>query len=151
MNNLDFLNKEEVDTFVWSSAKLDRYNCKNTMYLGRYYTKWGDEQIVTFFGIKYAVKNLDTNKTEYVVIVGMSKQHPEDVHHDKKIAMETARINALIDPFMTIRNVSKEFTKQQFIDMVRAFHTSMDLDFIMTSEEANRKQAINEEKEWMIK
>ena len=142
MNNLDFLNKEELDTFVWSSANTNRYSCKDATYLGRYYTKWGDEQIVTFFGIKYAVKNMLTNKTENVVLIGMSKQHPEDIHHDKKVAMENARINALIDPFMTMKNVPDDFAKQNFIEMIKAFHSSMDLDLIMTAEEVKHKNCI---------
>ena len=145
MNNLDFLNKEELDTFVWSSANINRYNCKDTMYLGRYYTKWGDEQIVTFFGIKYAVKNMSTNKTENVVLVGMSKQHPEDIHHDKKVAMENARINALIDPFLVMKNVSDNFDKHNFVEMITAYHASMDLDFIMTSEEVKHKNCSKNE------
>lgn len=139
MNNLDFLNKEELDTFVWSSADLNRYSCRDTMYLGRYYTKWGDEQIVTFFGIKYAVKNTLTNRTEYVIMVGMSKQHPEDIHHNKKAAIENARINALIDPFLVMRNAPKDFVKTHFVEMMRPIHATMDLDLIMTADELKHK------------
>lgn len=148
MKNLDFLNKIEIDTFVYSSAKEDRYTCKDTVYLGRNYTKWGEEQIVTFFGFLYSVENTDTHRNENVLLIGMSKQHPEDIHHDKKIAIESARINALMNPFMTIENVSEEFNKMHFVDMMKTYLSSMDLDLIMTSEELRHKKEKDEYNNW---
>ena len=139
MKDYDFLNKTEIDTFTYSSAKENRYTCKNMMYLGRKYTKWGDEQIVTFFGIMYEVENTVKHKTEYVVLVGLSKQHPEDIHHDKKVALETARVNALMDPFMTIKNVSKNFDRTTFVNMMTNYLASMDLDFVLTADELRSK------------
>ena len=137
-NNLDFLNKTEVNSFVYSSVDRDGTNCKNVIIDGRQYTKWGKEQIVTFVGLMYEAQNNDTNRTTNFVTVGMSKQHPQDIKHDKKIALETARINALIDPCMVFYNVSSSFDNNSFKRMMEIYVETMDLDFIMTHDELNK-------------
>ena len=73
-NNLDFLNKTEVNSFVYSSVDRVEINCKNVIIDGRQYTKWGRPQIVTFVGLMYEAQNKDTKKTTNFVTVGISKQ-----------------------------------------------------------------------------
>ena len=147
-NNLDYLNKNEVNSFVYSSVERDRVNCKNVVINGRQYTKWGTEQIVTFVGLMYETKNKDTNKTTYFVTVGMSKQHPQDITHDKKVAMETARVNALTNPCMVFYNVSSGLDNYTFKRMMDAYVDSMDLEFIMTKDELRNAEKKEFEKDW---
>lgn len=147
-NNLDFLNKTEVNSFVYSSVDRDGINCKNVVIDGRQYTKWGKEQIVTFVGLMCETKNKDTNKTTNFVTVGMSKQHPQDITHDKKIALETARINALTDPCMIFYNVSSSFDNHTFKQMMEMYVETMDLDFIMTRDELKNAEKREFEKGW---
>ena len=147
-NNLDFLNKIEVNSFVYSSIDRDSINCKNVVIDGRQYTKWGKEQIVTFVGLMYEAKNKDTGMTNYYVAVGMSKQHPQDIVHNRKIAMETARVNALMDPCMVFYNVSKNFDNYSFKQMMRTYVETMDLDFVMTKDELNKIEQENFKKDW---
>ena len=147
-NNLDFLNKTEVNSFVYSSVDRDGINCKNVVIDGRQYTKWGKEQIVTFVGLMYETQNKDTNKTINFVTVGMSKQHPQDITHDKKIALETARINALTDPCMVFYNVSSSFDNHTFKRMMEMYVETMDLDFVMTRDELKNAEKREFEKEW---
>ena len=147
-NNLDFLNKTEINSFVYSSVDRDGTNCKNVIIDGRQYTKWGKEQIVTFVGLMYEAQNNDTNRTTNFVTVGMSKQHPQDIKHDKKIALETARINALIDPCMVFYNVSSSFDNNSFKRMMEMYVETMDLDFIMTHDELNKADKRAFENDW---
>lgn len=139
-NNLDFLNKTEVNSFVYSSVGRDEINCKNVIIDGRQYAKWGRPQIVTFVGLMYEAQNKDTNKTTNFVTVGISKQHPRDIKHDKKIALETARINALTDPCMVFYNVSSSFDNYTFKQMMDMYVNTMDLDFVMTRDELKKAE-----------
>lgn len=147
-NNLDFLNKTEVNSFVYSSIDKDDIDCKNVVIDGRQYTKWGRLQIVTFVGMMFEAENNSTGKTEYFVTIGMSKQHPQDIVHNKKIAMETARENALTDPVMVMYNVSPSFDNYTFKEMMSMYHNTMDLDMIMTTEELKKKECEEFNKEW---
>ena len=149
-NNLDFLNKTEVNSFVYSSVTRDGNNCKNVVIDGRQYTKWGKEQIVTFIGLVYEAQNKDTNRTTRFVTVGMSKQHPQDIKHDKKIALETARINALTDPCMVFYDVSSSFNNYTFNRMMEMYVETIDLDFIMTRDELKKAEKKEFENDWMF-
>ena len=147
-NNLDFLNKTEVNSFVYSSVTRDGKNCKNVVIDGRQYTKWGKEQIVTFIGLVYEAQNKDTNRTTRFVTVGMSKQHPQDIKHDKKIALETARINALTDPCMVFYDVSSSFNNYTFNRMMEIYVETIDLDFIMTRDELKKAEKKEFDNDW---
>lgn len=147
-NNLDFLNKTEVNSFVYSSVGRDEINCKNVIIDGRQYAKWGRPQIVTFVGLMYEAQNKDTNKTTNFVTVGISKQHPRDIKHDKKIALETARINALTDPCMVFYNVSSSFDNYTFKQMMDMYVNTMDLDFVMTRDELKKAEKREFENDW---
>ena len=149
-NNLDFLNKTEVNSFVYSSVERDGNNCKNVVIDGRQYTKWGKEQIVTFVGLMYEAQNKDTNKTTHFVTVGMSKQHPQDIKHDKKIALETARINALTDPCMVFYNVSSSLDNYTFKRMMEMYVETMDLEFVMTRDELKKSEKRAFENDWVF-
>ena len=147
-NNLDFLNKTEVNSFVYSSVDRVEINCKNVIIDGRQYTKWGRLQTVTFVGLMYEAQNKDTKKTTNFVTVGISKQHPQDIKHDKKIALETARINALTDPCMVFYNVSSSFNNYTFKQMMDMYVNTMDLDFVMTRDELKKAEKREFENDW---
>ena len=147
-NNLDFLNKTEVNSFVYSSVDRVEINCKNVIIDGRQYTKWGKPQIVTFVGLMYEAQNKDTKKTTNFVTVGISKQHPRDIKHDKRIALETARINALTDPCMVFYNVSSSFDNHTFKQMMDMYVNTMDLDFVMTRDELKKAEKREFENDW---
>lgn len=147
-NNLDFLNKVEVNSFVYSSVDKDNIDCKSVVIDGRAYTKWGRLQIVTFVGTMFEAKNKDTGMTEYFVTVGVSKQHPTDLVHDKKTAIEVARENSLMDPIMVMYNVSESFDTYAFKNMMDTYHSTMKLEMIMTREEKKKKLDESFKKDW---
>lgn len=147
-NNLDFLDKTEINSFVYSSVDRNGIDCKNVVIDGRQYTKWGKNQIVTFVGLMYKAKNKDTNMTNYFVTVGMSKQHPQDIVHNRKLAMETARVNALTNPCMIFYNVSPKFDNFSFKQMMDVYVDTMDLDFIMTNDELKKLECEKFNKDW---
>ena len=147
-NNLDFLNKTEVNSFVYSSINNDAVDCRNIVIDGRTYTKWGKLQTVTFVGTMFSAKNKDNGKTEYFVTIGMSKQHPMDLCHDRKLATAVARENSLIDPIMIMYNVSPNFSNYAFKEMMNMYYGTLELDMVMTKEEKRKKEQEEFNDEW---
>ena len=68
----------------------------------------------------------------------MSKQHPDDRHIDKRIAMEVAVENALIDPFAVINLDNSNFTNFDFKRFVNVYLSTMNLKFVRTKEESEK-------------
>ena len=99
-------------------------------------------------GIMFKARNNDTGMSSYFVTVGMSKQHPEDLHNDKKVAMETARINALTNPVIVMYDVSSTFDNYNFKRMMEAYVDTMQLDFVMTKDELRKKKEAEFNKDW---
>ena len=58
-NNLDFLHKTEVNSFIYSSIDKENFDVKQLKIDGRTWTKWGKSQIVTFVGMMFEAKNKD--------------------------------------------------------------------------------------------
>ena len=73
----------------------------------------------------------------------MSKQHPNDRHIDKKMAIEVAVENALIDPFAVIE-LDAPINNYAFKRIVNAYLSTMDLKFVRTKEEAEKLTRKNE-------
>lgn len=96
----------------------------------------------------YETTNNDDNKTHYYIAVGMSKQHPLDIVHDKRIATETARENALTNPIIVMYDVPKAFDNYAFKRMFEMYASTMDLDFVKTVEEKKKIEDDMFRKEW---
>jgi response regulator RpfG family c-di-GMP phosphodiesterase len=138
MKKFDYLNKEEVNTLFYSTISSDRLNSKIVCIDGRWYEKYGTEQAVTFIGKVYKLKNLETNISEYVLHIGMTKQHPNDRHIDKKVAMETAVENCLINPFAVIELETPNINHYMFKRLVSNYLDTMELKFVRTKQEIEK-------------
>lgn len=138
MKKFDYLNKEEVNTLFYSTISEDRTAIKDVCIDGRWWSKYGTEQAITFVGKLYKLKNFETNLNEYVLHIGMSKQHPDDRHINKGIAMEVAVENALIDPFAVIKLDNSNFTNFDFKRLVNVYLSTMNLKFVRTKEESEK-------------
>lgn len=135
MKKFDYLTKEEVKTLLFSTCSLDRMGSKMQCINGRWYEKYGTYQAVTFCGKVFKVKNSKTKMNEYVLLVGMSKQHPNDPHIDKKLAIEIAVENSLINPFAVINLNNPNINNFMFKEMMLPYYNAMDLKFVRTREE----------------
>lgn len=138
----DFLFKELVNTFAYTTATQDRDVCTDVSINGRRYTKYGTLQAVTFVGNLYktGVKGegylkedgAPVNKNEkYVLSIGMSKQHPCDTKVNKELGYEIAMSNALDNPIILIE-INGKFNKKRFCDIVENYLDTMKLEFIKT-------------------
>lgn len=140
MKKFDYLTKEEVKTLLFSTISEDRLGSKYECIDGRWYEKYGTYQAITFVGKIFKVKNIETNMSEYVLHIGMSKQHPNDRHVNKKLAIEVAVENALINPFAVINLETPNMNNFMFKNLVAAYYNTIDVKFVRTREEvANLK------------
>lgn len=135
MEKFDYLNKEEVKSFVYSTISENRQSTKNECINGRWYTKYGTLQALTFAGRLYKVFNFEKNKHEYVLHVGMSKQHPNDSHINKQLAIEVAFDNCLMSPIIEMAFETEYIPFDMFRDIVQTYSFNLDLKFIRTREE----------------
>lgn len=132
MNKENFLSKELVNTFAYTTATQNREAYTDVCINGRKYIKLGTLQAVTIVGNLYKTNN--NGNTEYILLAGMSKQHPCDSKVNKEVGYELANENANTNPFL-IMKVSKEFGKTAFRRMMHNYIDSMKLEFVKTSQE----------------
>ena len=143
-NGNKFLFKELVNTFAYTTATQNRDVYTDVSINGRRYKKYGTLQAVTFVGNLYKVGcsgegywpkeqgPIQTSKNEkYVLVIGMSKQHPYDTKVNKELGYEIAHENSLDNPCMVIE-VQGKFTKRRFVDLVEYYISTMKLEFIKT-------------------
>lgn len=139
MKDFNYLEKELVKTFYWSSINTNRESQKDVCIDGRWYIKLGVEQAVTFAGKLYKSFNSKLKLSEYVLHVGIAKQHPEDFNIDKNVAFEIAQENALMNPSMIIK-VNRNFKYSDFEAIVIAYFNSMSLKFVKTRQEVKAQE-----------
>lgn len=150
---LDYLNKEEVRTFVYRNTDYTEYT-QPIEINGRKYLKTGKVCALSFFGILYKVQDLDTNHHYYVMTIGMSKQHPED-DYNKHVAIEVARENATISPIIVINDIPASDKKydnihDMFVNICKsyAYLKSPYMDFVMTKQEKELHDIKKFENDW---
>ena len=120
--NKDFLTKELVNTFSYTTASQNRNVSTDVSINGRTYTKYGTLQAVTFVGNLYKI-----NEYKNVLVIGMSRQHPNEFNVNKEEGYERAALNTLDDPIMMIE-VHGRFTKRRFVNIVETYLTRKEID-----------------------
>ena len=80
------------------------------------------------------------SKEKYVLMIGMSKQHPCDTKVNKNLGFEIATVNAMDDPIIMVE-VQGKFTYRRFKNIVENYLSNVKLEFIKT-----RQELINEGK-----
>ena len=150
-NRNKFLFKELVNTFSYTTATQDREAYADVSINGRRYRKYGTLQAVTFVGNLYKVgiqskgylnlkegENVSLkplkNEEKYVLMLGMSKQHPYDTKVNKELGYELANDNAFNNPCMIIE-VHGKFNKRRFVDLIENYLDTMKFEFIKTKGE----------------
>lgn len=147
----NFLFKELVNTFDYTTASQNREVYTDVSINGRRYRKYGTLQAVAFVGNLYKVGvpsegylNLEKgehisikpikNREKYVLVIGMSKQHPYDTKINKEVGYELATEKMLTDPCIVIE-VQGKFTYRRFKNIVENYLNTMKLEFIKTKGE----------------
>ena len=140
-----FLFKERINTFVYTTATQNREVYTDVSINGRHYRKYGTLQAVAFVGNLYKVGipgegylkddgPVQNRNDKYVLVIGMSKQHPYDTKVNKETGFEIANENALTNPIIMIE-VQGKFNYRRFKNIVENYLSNMKLEFIKTKGE----------------
>lgn len=133
----NFLSKELVNTYAYTTATKDRDVWTYVSINGRRYAKFGTLQAVTFVGNLYKVNNEKKNSEDfdkYALMIGMSKQHPCDTKVNKQEGYEIAALRAIDDPIL-VMDVQGKFDKHRFDNIVENYLSNVQLEFIKTRAE----------------
>lgn len=133
MKNFDFLTKELVDSFSYTTITKDREAYSDVVIDGRSYTKWGTLQAVTIVGNLY-----EDFRGNRILMCGVAKQHPCDTKVNKQIAYEAAQAHAMFNPDIVINNVPEYINKFNFGKMMEWYVDAMKLEFVKTNKEIER-------------
>lgn len=110
---MDFLTKDLVKTFSYSTANNYRNYEKQMVVNGRTYYKIGQLQAVTMVGNLYKCYDPNVESFKYMLMVGVAKQHPRDLKITKQEGLEIANEKAYSCPSI-VMEVPSDFTKEQF-------------------------------------
>lgn len=142
MTITNFLFKELVNTFDYTTANKERGVWKDVSINGRNYITYGTLQAVTFVGNVYQIKGGEGHikgeypetQNKYVLVVGLARQHPCEVKITKEEGLEMATINAMNDPAI-IMEVPKNFNYRSFVHIVESYIHTMNLKMLKTKSE----------------
>ena len=133
MKNFDFLTKELIDSFSYTTITKNRNAYTDVVIDGRQYTKYGTLQAVTIVGNLY-----EDHNGNRILTCGIAKQHPCDTKCDKHMAYEVAQARAWSNPDIVINTVPEYFNKFNFSQMMSWYVDAMKLDFIKTRKEIEK-------------
>ena len=130
MKKFDFLTKELIDTFSYTTITKNRNVYSDVIINGRQYTKYGSLQAVTIVGNLY--EDCYGNR---IIVCGVAKQHPCDTKCEKQLAYEVAQAHALFCPDFVINTVPEYVNNFNFGNMMSWYVDAMDLDYMKTRKE----------------
>jgi len=130
MKKFDYLTKELVNSFSFTTITKDREACADVMINGRTYTKWGKLQAVTMVGNVWRDTFGNT-----VMHVGIARQNPKDTLINKQISYEVAQDRSMNNPDIVINLVPEYLNEFNFGQMMSWYCDAMKLQFVKTKEE----------------
>ena len=130
----DFLQKELVRTFFYNNNSDDRSYEKKVIINGRTYYKECVATATTLVGNLYKVYDSSDERFKYCLIVGMARQHPNDIKITREEGIENANINALTSPSITME-FDHQISWDEFRDLASWYISTFKVQAIKTTEE----------------
>lgn len=140
MEKFDFLRKDLVRTFTYSTITQNRESSIDYIENGRRYTKYGTLQALTYVGLLYKVYDTKAKLYKYIMHIGISKQHPCDLKINKDMAYEEAYLCALLEPVVTYTFDQKP-TSYDCMDVIYLYNSTVKVRLVKTKQEI--KQMLN--------
>ena len=130
----DFLTKNLIRTFDWSDLGYDRSISGEVCINGRKYIKTGVSTSTTIVGNLYLVYDQSVKRNKYVLLVGIARQHPNDLRVKRNEGIEIANLKSLDAPVMQIE-FDHEVTWDEFEELAEWYVAYQTPKFLKTSEE----------------
>lgn len=138
----DFLNKNLVRTFNWDDLCQNRSISEEVFINGREYLKTGVATATTIVGNLYLVYDQSVKHNKYVLLVGIARQHPDDLQVKRSEGIEIANLKSLDTPVMQIE-FDHEVTWDEFKELAEWYVAYQQPRFIQTSEEIDQRRKNN--------
>ena len=130
----DFLNKNLVRTFDWNDLSQNRSISEEVCINGRKYLKTGVTTATTVVGNLYLVYDQSVKRNKYVLLVGIARQHPNDLQVKRNEGIEIANLKSLDTPVMQIE-FDHEITWEEFKELVEWYVEYQNVKLLRTSKE----------------
>ncbi len=138
----DFLNKNLVRTFNWDDLCQNRSISEEVFINGRKYLKTGVATATTIVGNLYLVYDQSVKHNKYVLLVGIARQHPDDLQVKRSEGIEIANLKSLDTPVMQIE-FDHEVIWDEFKELAEWYVAYQQPRFIQTSEEIDQRRKNN--------
>ena len=138
----DFLTKNLVRTFDWNDLYQNRSISEEVCINGRKYLKTGVTTSTTIVGNLYLVYDQSVKHNKYVLLVGIARQHPDDLQVKRNEGIEIANLKSLDTPVMQIE-FDHEVTWDEFKELAEWYVVYQQPRFIQTSEEIDQRRKNN--------
>ena len=130
----DFLTKNLVRTFDWNDLGQNRSISEEVCINGRKYLKTGVTTATTVVGNLYLVYDQSVKRNKYVLLVGIARQHPNDLQVKRNEGIEIANLKSLDTPVMQIE-FDHEITWYEFKELAEWYVEYQTPRFLKTREE----------------
>lgn len=100
---MEFLTKTLIGEYSYTDANKDRNAVKRVMIDGRKYFKTGVRTATTVVAFQYKIFNPSINRSEYITLMGVARQHSGDTKVSLEEGYEIAAENAMISPVATYK------------------------------------------------
>ena len=130
----DFLTKNLVRTFDWDNLGRDYSISEEVCINGRKYLKTGVTTATTVVGNLYLVYDQSVKHNKYVLLVGIARQHPNDLRIKRNEGIEIANLKSLDTPVMQIE-FDHEITWYEFKELAEWYVEYQTPRFLKTREE----------------
>ena len=138
----DFLNKKLIRTFDWNDLGYDRSISEEVCINGRKYLKTGVSTSTTVVGNLYLVYDQSVKRNKYVLLVGIARQHPNDLQVTRNEGIEVANLKSLDTPVMQIE-FDHAVTWDEFKELAEWYVLYQTPRFLKTSEEIKQSRKNN--------
>lgn len=138
----DFLTKNLVRTFDWNDLGQNRSISEEVCINGRNYLKMGVTTATTVVGNLYLVYDQSVKRNKYVLLVGIARQHPNDLQVKRNEGIEIANLKSLDTPVMQIE-FDHEVTWDEFEELAEWYVEYQTPRFLKTSEEIKQSRKNN--------
>ena len=135
---MDFLNKTLIGEYSFTDINKDRSYVKRVMIDGRKYFKTGIKTATTVVAFQYKVFNPSINRSEYITLMGVARQHPGDINVSLEEGYEIAATNAMITPVASF-TFPTECSARTIRFMMQTYVDELPINFIQTQEELHKK------------
>ena len=130
----DFLTKNLIRTFDWNNLGQNRSTLEEVCINGRKYVKTGVTTATTVVGNLYVVYDQSVKRNKYVLLVGIARQHPNDLQVKRNEGIEIANLKSLDTPVMQIE-FDHEVTWDEFEELVEWYVKYQTPRYLKTADE----------------